>query len=124
MGESGEAEPVSRETLRRLLTTAVVAVILTMASSIVPGTRVEVQDWDCPPSPTSCARRVVATGFPIPYIADYHGISPVGSADLIGAAMGIDKIRPLPFWTNVVFYGALVAVVWGAVARRAGSSTP
>lgn len=115
---------MSGDTLRRLAATAVAAVILTMASSIVPGTRVEVQEWDCPPAPASCARTVVAAGFPIPYIADYHGISPVGSADLVGALMGIDKIRPLPFWANVAFYGALVAVVWGTLARRAGRSAP
>jgi hypothetical protein len=103
---------------------AVAAVSITMASSLVPGTRVEVQDWDCPPAPASCARTVVAVGFPIPYIADYHGISPVGSADLIGALIGVDKIRPLAFWTNVAFYGALVAVVWGILTRRVGRSTP
>ena len=115
---------MSGDTLRRFAATAVAAVILTMASSIVPGTRVEVQEWDCPPAPASCARTVVAAGFPIPYLADYHGISPVGSVSLIQAVMGIDKIRPLPFWTNVVFYGALVAVVWGILARRAGRLLP
>ena len=113
---------MSADTLRGFAATAVAAVILTMASSIVPGTRVEVQDWDCPPPPASCARTVVAAGFPIPYIADYHGISPVGSVSLIEAVMGIDNIRPRPFWTNVVFYGAIVAIASRVLVRRVGRS--
>lgn len=102
---------------RRLLGTATAAVVVTMASSVVPGTRVEVQSWDCPPTPASCAQTIVAAGFPIPYIADYHGISPVGSVGLVEALMGIDKIRPRAFWGDVAFYTLMLAAV-SALTRR------
>jgi hypothetical protein len=87
------------------------AVAITLASSAVDTTRLEVQDWDCPPAPQSCARPVVVAGFPLPYISDYHGISPVGSADLVGAA----------------FYMVALGVIdigWRALRkRRRGEST-
>jgi hypothetical protein len=102
---------------RRAAAVAVAAVIVTMASSVVPGTRVEVQSWDCPPAPASCAQTVVAAGFPIPYIADYHGISPVGSVSLVQALMGIDKFRARAFWTDVGFYALVLTTVFAVTTR-------
>lgn len=101
----------------RVAAVGVVALIVTLASSIVPGTRVEVQDWDCPPAPASCARTVVAAGFPIPYIADYHGISPVGRVSLVDALMGMDKFRPRAFWADVGFYALVLATVFALTPR-------
>jgi hypothetical protein len=97
----------------------IAAVVLTLASSAVPGTRIEVQDWDCPPPPASCARPVVAGGFPIPYLADYHAISPGGRVSLVDALMGIDKFRAGAFWTDVAFYTLVLGGAWALAARLA-----
>jgi hypothetical protein len=96
-------------------------VALALASSAVRGTRLEVQDWDCPPAPRSCARPVEVRGFPRPYISDFHGISPVGRASLVGALLGEDLFRPRDFWLDAALYAGAVGVAWGAgrrVARR------
>jgi hypothetical protein len=98
------------------------ALLMTLASSVVPGTRLEVQDWDCPPAPASCARPVVVRGFPVSYVSDYHGISPVGSASLSGAIVGEDHFRLGGFLANLALYGVVLAVIgvaWGRLERRA-----
>jgi hypothetical protein len=100
---------------------AMAALVLTLASSVVPGTRIEVQDWDCPPAPASCARPVVAVGFPFPYISDYHGLSPGGRADLLGALFREDRFRPRPFVANLAVYAAAVGLItlgWTRTRRR------
>ena len=98
-----------------LATLLAVALALTAASSHVRGTRLEVQDWDCPPDPASCARPVVVRGFPFPYISDYHGISPVGDATLIDALLGVDLFHAGAFCANVGVYLALAAGAWRAL---------
>jgi hypothetical protein len=94
-----------------------VALLLTLASSAVEGTRLEVQDWDCPPAPASCARPVVVLGFPFPYVSDYHGISPVGSASLSGALLGEDHFHRGAFVADAGLY--LLAAGGAAAAARA-----
>jgi hypothetical protein len=101
-------------TPRRLLEVAILAVValgMTLASSAVIRTRLEVQDWDCPPAPASCARPVVVLGFPLPYISDYHGISVVGSASLTGALLGEDHFHLGAFLANVALYFVLVTLI-------------
>ena len=92
-----------------------VALFLTLASSWVGRMRLEVQDWDCPPEPASCARPMLVKGFPLPYIVDFHGISVVGSADLIGALMGEDFFLWWPFLGNVAIYLALSGLAWAVI---------
>ena len=92
------------------------AVVLTLLSSRVSRTRLEVQDWDCPPPPASCARPVLVLGFPLPYISDYHGISVVGKASFTDALLGIDHFHGGAFIVDLLFYLALSGVV--AVAVR------
>ena len=105
--------------MRSILRSLALAVVLTLLSSCVTRSRLEVQDWDCPPAPLSCARPVVVVGFPLPYISDFHGISVVGSADVLGALMGEDLFHRGPFVANVVLYFCLVlAVGWTAGSRR------
>lgn len=94
-----------------------IALALTLASSLVERTRLEVQDWDCPPAPASCARPVVVIGFPLPYISDFHGISPVGSADLTGALLGMDHFHAGAFWADVAIYFLFCAAGWAIVRR-------
>ena len=95
------------------------ALVLTLASSAVAGTRLEVQDWDCPPAPASCARPVLVRGFPLPYISDHHGISVVGRASLLGALLGEDHFHVRPFVIDLSLYAALVAAAAAARARLA-----
>jgi hypothetical protein len=105
--------------LRVLAGLLLLAVLLAGASSAVRGTRLEVQDWDCPPAPASCAKPVVVLGFPFPYVSDDQGISPVGSASLVGALLGVDFFRPGAFAADVAVYFAAAALVrLAARARR------
>ena len=93
---------------RRAVQSVLAGVLLTVASSVVERHRLEVQDWDCPPAPQSCARPVLVVGYPFPYISDYHGISVANSADLTGALMGEDHFHGAAFIGNVAVYAALV----------------
>jgi len=63
-----------------------------------------VQDWDCTPALESCERPMIVAGFPLPYIVDYHGLSPGGSADLVGALMGVDLFQWRPFLLDSAIY--------------------
>jgi hypothetical protein len=107
--------------LRDTLAIFAIALVLTLASTVVERRRLEVQDWDCPPAPQSCARPVLVIGFPLPFISDFHGISVVGSADVISALMGEDLFDHSAFAGNLLFYAALVMIVrfiWGRRGRR------
>ena len=108
--------------LRMLVVCALLGVALALASSVVRGTRLEVQDWDCPPAPASCARPVLVRGFPLPYISDHHGISPVGSADLVGALLGMDHLHRGALAVDAALY-ALLAVAVHAATTRATRAT-
>ena len=103
--------------LRALLLCALLGTALALASSVVRGTRLEVQDWDCPPAPASCARPVLVRGFPLPYISDHHGISPVGSADLVGAILGMDHLHEGALAVDAGLYAVLAAAVHLATTR-------
>ena len=117
------ARGAARGAVRRLLAAVAAAVALTLASSAVERTRLEVQDWDCPPAPASCARPVLVLGWPLPYVSDYHGISVVGRASVFGALLGEDRFHPAPFAADVALHGAMVAAVWAVVGRFARRRT-
>ena len=113
--EHGQGEMISSNVFRHkrrltiLILAFVAALALTLASSAVKRTRLEVQEWDCPPAPASCARPVLVGGFPFSYISDNHGVSVVGRISLFGALIGEDRMRWLPFWLNVAIYFLIVA---------------
>lgn len=109
--------------LQRLTMLLAIAVVLTVASSAIAGTRLEVQDWDCPPAPDSCARPMLVKGFPFPYISDYHGISVSGSADLVGALLGEDLFHWDAFAWNVIIYFIVASLAWFVVRRVSGRRT-
>ena len=100
-----------------------VALLLTLASSMIAGTRLEVQDWDCPPEPASCARPMLVKGFPFPYISDYHGISVSGSADLVGALLGEDLFHWDAFAGNVLAYFVALMALGLAISLVRGKRT-
>ena len=112
------------ERVGRFFALLTIAVALTLASSVVRSTRLEVQDWDCPPAPASCARPVLVLGFPLPYISDYHGISVVGNASLSGALLGEDHFHWSGFVADVVVYFVIAAAGVLAMRRLRRRSTP
>ncbi len=119
---SGTKNNRSRAAVIRVLAVLGVAMILTGASSVIQRTRLEVQDWDCPPAPTSCARPVLVAGFPFVYLSDYHGIPPVGSVSLGGGLLGEDLFQPGAFCGNVVMYFLLVGGTSIGISRLTWSS--
>ena len=72
MGERG------RPALRVAQLVLIAGLLATLATSLAQRTRPEVQEWDCPPAPASCARPVLVGGLPLAYVSDHHGISVVG----------------------------------------------
>ena len=88
------------------------ALVTTLASSAVQRARLQVQDWECPPAPASCARPVVVLGFPFPYVSDYHGLSAVGRASLTGALLGEDLFHSDAFVLNLLVYFTVFALMW------------
>ena len=104
---------------------ATVVGVLAALLSILYQRRVEVvQDWDCPPAPASCARPVLAAGFPWAYAVDYHGISTVSHVGLIAIALGEDDFRPGAFPADVAVFTATTIIVLLALARARGSTPP
>lgn len=109
----------------RHIATFLLAVALALVSSRVARTRLEIQDWDCPPAPASCARPVLVLGFPWPFISDYHGISPVGSASVVEAVLGIDHFHIGAFVLDAGFYFVCLAIIARVIAgRRAALGSP
>jgi hypothetical protein len=115
-----EPEPAlssRRDPALRLLALVFGAVLLTLLSSVVERHRMEVQDWDCPPAPASCARPVLVAGFPVPYLSDYHGISVVNRVSLVGGLLGEDHIHWRAFLLDTIVYALVLAGAW-AVAHQ------
>jgi hypothetical protein len=102
---------------RRVAALWLMATAMTLGSSTVKRMRLEVQDWDCPPTPASCARPVLVAGFPFPYVSDYHGISVVGRVSFVDALLGIDHFHTRAFWLNVDLYLLATAAACSLVQR-------
>ena len=103
---------------RSVVLLAVVSLLAALASSAIKSTRLVVQDWDCTPARESCERPMVAAGFPLPYVIDYHGISPAGSADLAGALLGMDLFYLRPFILDTGIYLLVFLVIHAFVSSR------
>ena len=102
---------------RSILFVLIVATALTLASSALPG-RATVNYQDIDGCTAGCT--VAAAGWPFPYLADYPGLSPAGSASLSEAVLGSDHV----LWTSfVATWLAWVTVIgllaWLALRRRA-----
>jgi hypothetical protein len=61
--------------------------------------------------------KVAAAGWPVPFIADYPGLSPAGSASLFGAAMGEDIVQPLPLAASLLFWLVIFIGATSAISR-------
>jgi hypothetical protein len=84
------------------------ATLLSLASTSVRRS-VQIGYPDIADCELSC--RVAAIGFPFPFVADYPGISPVGSVSLTDAMLGIDRLLIGPLTASFLFWTALVAVI-------------
>lgn len=74
---------------RTMLLVALLAAAATCASGAISGT-VSASYPDIMGCEQAC--RVAAGGWPFAYAVDYPGISPVGSASMTGAVLGVDKL--------------------------------
>jgi hypothetical protein len=117
MSRDGYVERMSRVPLRPLVLISLGALLLTLLSGVVERRRLEVQDWDCPPAPASCARLVLVAGFPFPYLSDYHGISVVNRLSLVGGLLGEDHLHWHAFLLDAGVYGLALAAAWTAAQR-------
>jgi predicted lysophospholipase L1 biosynthesis ABC-type transport system permease subunit len=96
--------------LRPALLVFAAAAVLALASSAIPG-KAAVNYPDIDGCTTGCT--VAAAGWPFPYLTDYPGLSPAGSASLMGAVNGGDHV----LWTALVATWLAWAALLGAVAR-------
>ncbi len=92
------------------------AMVATLASSVIDGRVIAVHS-DIMGCEAGCV--TAAGGWPLPYLVDYPGISPVGSVSLSDALLGLDKIRPAALALTFVFWlCASATLVWAAMRRR------
>jgi hypothetical protein len=104
------------------LSAAGMAVIATLASSSIGGT-VNATYPDIMGCESGCP--AAAGGWPVPYLVDYPGISPVGSVSLTDALLGIDKIRPIELAATFAFWLAVSALaVWLLVRKKRRRTSP
>lgn len=86
----------------------VASVVMTLLSSCVPRSVVVVYPgtMDCD---NGC--EFVAGGWPFAYVVDGHGVSPSGSADLLGAFLGDDVLR----WSEMLMTFLFWALIYISV---------
>lgn len=109
-------------TYRSLLACVALGLLLTLLSTAAPRT-VAMTYPDIMGCEQSC--EVAAAGFPVAFIVDYPGLSPVGSADLAGALLGLDRTLWDRAAVAYVFWTAVSAGLLRAVAaQRRLSSSP
>lgn len=65
---------------------------------------------------TAC--RVAGAGWPFPFLVDYPGLSPAGSASLVGAVLGVDMVRPGALAMSFVCWWVLAAAALFLTERR------
>lgn len=104
-----------RRHLLNVLLVCVAACSLTYASLLVPGHAIVV--CSRVDKPVYCP--VLAYGFPLPFLADSQGISPVGSVsrDPLSLLIGEDDLLWPQLWLAVAFW-LLVALGGGYVWKR------
>lgn len=104
--------------IRTIVTVATLASALTYMSLIVPGRAIA----PCGNLGTPMYCTVPAYGFPLPFLADGHATSPVGSVarDPLSILIGMDQILwPRP-WLAVGFWLLVSVAVLVCLSRRRG----
>jgi len=108
---------------RHLVRALALAVLVTLATSLVRRSVTEYQGWDCPPGVRACPHPVAARGAPLPYVVDREFLSPTPNVDLVGALMGLDSFRFGPFAANVATW-LLVVLGAGRLVKRSRARRP
>jgi hypothetical protein len=96
---------------KKVLLAAGLGFVLALGSSAVPG-----RAWASYPEVMGCEQRceVAASGWPLPYIIDYPGLSSSGVANLVGALVGSDHLRILPFGATWVLWSVVCGIMDGS----------
>ncbi|MFC5462637.1 hypothetical protein [Massilia niabensis] len=91
-----------------------VAMMAALISSLVPREVVALI-----PGSEDCVQgcTFVAGGWPVAYLVDHHGISPVGSVSLIMGFVGADHIRTPEFLLTFMFWLMVSVVLWNGLKR-------
>ena len=114
--------PAIPHVLRLALFGLIVAVVLAAASVGVQrhGPETGVFGNLCGPDGSEpCVRPLLNGGFPIGFLYDSPGVS---VEDRLG--LGEDRLRPLPFLGDVVFYFGLLAISWRIGQARRHNRIP
>lgn len=100
--------------VRTVVLAATSALVATMVSSVVYCSVSAVY-----PDIMGCEHGcyVAAGGWPVAYLVDYPGISPVGTVSLTDALLGVDRFRAASFALSLLFWLA-VCLALRAVGRR------
>ena len=107
--------------LKRAAALLSISLFLSLLSSWVPARVIDVV-----PGSEDCHAGCLAAaaGWPLPYIVDGLGLSPGGSADLIGMLLGLDRLdgpRALGNWLLWLFVAGTVSAGVARWRRRASS---
>lgn len=111
-----------RSALLGSLLALVIAIALTVASSIVERfgpAQVSYGNLCGPTSSGECLKPVLAGGFPMAYLEDAPGVSVERQL-----AFSEDNIRPVPLLFDFVFYWAAIVFFQRLLARRRRSAIP
>lgn len=103
----------------KLFIHAAVALLAALLSSLVPREVFVVLPWDM-----GCDKgcMMVAAGWPMAYLVDHDGISPVGSVSLVMGLIGEDHLWPGAFFLTWLFWflASLLGYTGYRRWRRAG----
>ncbi|HEX8614172.1 MAG TPA: hypothetical protein VF800_23080 [Telluria sp.] len=100
-----------------MLATLVSSCVANQVIDVVPGSE------DC-----HAGCKAAAAGWPYPYIVDGHGLSPHGSADLMGLLMGIDRldlfgvVLNFAAWLAILLIPMAAWLMWRSRAARKPSA--
>ena len=98
-----------------VLLTPISAIVLLFVSAFIPNT-IETNYSDIMGCEQSCT--VDAAGYPLPFIVDYPGLSPAGSADLLGALLGNDNVNPITLIFSFLFWSAISFFIIRILCRK------
>jgi hypothetical protein len=100
--------------MKKVLAHVCLALVATLASSLVPR-----EVFALIPGSEDCVQgcMFVAGGWPLAYLVDHHGISPVGSVSLLMGLTGDDHVRTTGFWLNFIFWLTVSVVAWNGLRR-------
>lgn len=107
---------------RRWLLLVFLGILITLASTFIAPRTADARYEDIMGCENKCT--VVATGWPLVFVRDYLGMSVGNRADILDVWLGNDRLDPLPFASNVIFWTLLLMLLAKALAwMRHGART-